>query len=256
MIFRYLKYLLIAKRRGYGIHSPFAYKLSIRMFKDKKKNNNYQKIENLRKKLLKNETEISVTDFGAGSKKMLSNKRKIKNIAKYSATPHKYGKLLTCLIQYFKPDSILEIGTSLGIGTLYLSAQNKNTKIFTLEGCPETAKIAKNNFSEINKDIKIVVGQFDENLEKILDKIKKLDFVFIDGNHRKKPTLKYFETVLKYCHNNTVIVFDDIMWTKQMQEAWQEIKKHNKTTQVINIFKMGIVFLKKELSKEEILIFY
>ncbi len=257
MILRYLKYFFTAKRRGYGVHSPFAYNLAIKIFKDKKNIEKYIEIEKLREKLLKSKQEIEVSDFGAGSKKMLDNKRKVREVVKYSATPKKYGRLLSILVDKFQPKTILEIGTSAGIGTLYLASGNKNTKIFTMEGCPETAKVARNNFANFHNNIEIIVGEFDKTLTKTLNKIEKLDFVFIDGNHRKEPTIKYFETILPFCHNNTVLIFDDISWTSQMHEAWAEIKQHEKTKLSINIFKMGIVFLKEEFyNNEEIILFY
>jgi len=257
MILKYLKYFFTAKRRGYGVHSPFAYQLAIKMSKDKKKIIKYTKIENLRKSLLKSKEQIEVSDFGAGSKKMLDNKRRVSQIVKYSATPPKYGRFLSILVNLFLPKTILEIGTSAGIGTLYLSSGNPSAKVYTLEGCPQTAKIAENNFSNFSKNIEIIVGEFDKTLLATLNKIGKLDFVFIDGNHRKEATIKYFEAILPFCNNDTVIVFDDISWTSEMQEAWHEIKQHEKTKLAINIFKMGVIFLRKEFhNKEEITLFY
>lgn len=257
MIIKYLKYFITAKRRGYGVHSPFAYKLAIKLLKDKKNFIKLKKIERLRENLLKSNQKIEVKDFGAGSKKMQNNKRKVREIVKYSATPPKYGKLLSILVNYFEPQTILEIGTSAGIGTLYLSSGNPSAKIYTLEGCPQTAKIAENNFKKFSNNIEIIVGKFDKTLIKTLNKIEKLDFVFIDGNHRKEPTIKYFETILPFCNNDTVIIFDDISWTSQMQEAWQEIKQHKETKLAINIFKMGIIFLRKEFhNKEEVTLYY
>ncbi len=257
MIIKYLKYFVTAKRRGYGVHSPFAYKLAIKISKDKKKIIKFVGIEKLRENLLKSNQEIEVKDFGAGSKKMQDNKRMVNEIVKYSATPAKYGRLLSVLVDYFEPQTIIEIGTSAGIGTLYLSSGNPNAKIYTMEGCPQTAKIAENNFKKISNNIEIVVGEFDKTLINTLNKIEKLDFVFIDGNHRKEPTIKYFETILPFCNNDTVIVFDDIYWTYQMQEAWQEIKQHKETKLAINIFKMGFIFLRKEFhNKEEITLYY
>lgn len=252
----FLKYFFTAKRRGFGVHSPFAYELARLIIKINKKNFDFSKIRKIRQNFLHSEAEISVTDLGAGSKKMNSNKRKIRKIAKFSATPHKYGKLLTLLVNHFQPKTILEFGTSLGIGTLYLHLGKPDAKIFTLEGCPQTAEIAKKHLAETSQNIEIIVGNFDETLAKTLKKIGKIDFAFIDGNHRKKPTIRYFEQVLPYCHNNSVLIFDDISWTTEMQEAWQEIKNHPQTTQSINFYKFGLVFLQKELSKQEITLYY
>ena len=256
MIYKYIKYLLSANRRGYGIHSPFVYDLSIKVFKDKKKYQKNNKIEKIRKELLSSKKIISVTDFGAGSKRMKNNLRKIKKIVKHSASKKKYSELLFRLAKYFQVKTILELGTSVGIGTLYLSLANKDSKTYTIEGCSETYEVAKSNFQNFDTDIKAYNGRFKIVLKKLLPRINKPDLIFIDGNHRKEPTLDYFNTLLPYCHNNTVIIFDDISWSKGMNEAWETIKSHPKVTATIDLFKLGIVFFKKELTKQDFVIYY
>ena len=77
---------------------------------------------------------------------------------------------------------------------------------------------------------------------------------FIDGNHQKKPTINYFEEILKYANNNTIFIFDDIHWSQGMESAWEYIKAHEKTTLTIDLFFLGIVFIKSELSKENFII--
>ena len=256
MIYKYIKHSLSANRKGYGIHSPFVYNLSIKVFKDKKKYLEFTNIEKIRKKILNSKKTISVTDFGAGSKRMKKNSRKIKKIVKHSASNKKYSELLFRLAKYFRAKTILELGTSVGIGTLYLGLANKNCKTHTIEGCTETYEIAKSNFQNFNANIHAYNGRFKVVLKKILPDITKLDLVFIDGNHSKAATLDYFNMLLPYCHNDTVLIFDDISWSKGMNEAWETVKAHPKVTATIDIFKLGIVFLKKELSKQDFVIYY
>ena len=255
MIFRYLKYIITSKHKGYGIHSPFVYDLAIKVFKDKKKYSEFDEIEKIRKVFRNSKTTISVTDYGAGSKRMDSNIRKISEIVKYSSSPKKYGQLLFRLIKYFKPKTILELGTSLGIGTLYLSKANTDVDTYTIEGCPETFNIAKNNFLANKLKINIFNGRFKIVLKQLLPRIKP-DFIFIDGNHQQKAVLEYFNTLLPYCHNDTVIIFDDISWSKDMRNAWNIIKQNPKVSTSIDIFKYGIIFLKKELHKQHFKIYY
>ncbi len=221
-------------------------------------NTNYYALDDiadLRFDLLDCTKEIEVQDFGAGSKVMKSNTRKIKDIAKHSAINEKYGEMLFRLIEYFKPNNILELGTSLGLGTLYLAMPNSKAKIYTIEGCKETAKQASKNFTELNvNNISQIIGNIDIELPKLLDSINKLDFVYFDGNHQKQATMNYFNLCLEKAHNNTIFYFDDIHWSKGMQSAWEEIKKNEKVTLTIDLFFSGIVFLKKELSKENFII--
>lgn len=249
---RFIKYLLTAKTKQ-GIHSPFVFNLLTEIIQDKKRYKEYEDIELLRKELLQDSTVINVTDFGAGSQVSAKNERTIKDIARNSAKPPKYAQLLFRLAKYFCSKNILELGTSLGISSLYLAKANKESTVMTIEGCPEIANVAKENFKKNHvENIKQVVGNFDEVLSANIN--SELDFVFIDGNHRKQPTLNYFKTILTHSHSKTVFVFDDIHWSDEMQEAWEEIKKHPQVTVTIDLFFIGIVFIRPEQAKEHFVI--
>ena len=176
-------------------------------------------------------------------------------MAKNSAKNAKFGKLLYRICQFFKPNSMVELGTSLGISTCYLSTANRQSKVYTFEGCPETAQLANENFEKLDlQNIDITIGDFEHTLKEKLSKIENIDLAFIDGNHQKKPTINYFEEILKYANNNTIFIFDDIHWSEGMESAWEYIKAHEKTTLTIDLFFIGIVFIKSELSKENFII--
>ena len=249
-LLRYIKYFLKAKNKHYA-QAPFLYEFITRVLNQKPKEENCNKIEQLRKKLCNSDEIIRITDFGAGSHINKSKYRTIKDIARNSSKNPKFGNLLFRISQFYKPKNTIELGTSLGISTLYLALANQKSKVFTLEGCPETAKIAQNNFDkfEIN-NITITTGDFKNTLEKKLKKIKSIDLAFIDGNHKEKATISYFKECLKYANNNTLFIFDDIHWSRGMENAWKYIISHPKTTLSIDLFYIGIIFIKSELSKE------
>ena len=255
-VLKYIKYKLFAKhRKGYGIHSPFLYDL-IRnvLFKQ----TNYYALDDiaeLRYDLLDCEEEINVKDFGAGSKVMKSNVRKIKDIAKHSAINEKYGEMLFRIIEKFKPQTILELGTSLGMGTLYLAKSNSKAKLYTIEGCPKTAMKASENFNELDvENINLIIGNINDKLPEFLNDIENLDFVYFDGNHQKEATLNYFKQCLQKAHKDTIFYFDDIHWSKGMEEAWEEIKANKDVTLTVDVFFSGLVFFRKELSKQDFIL--
>ena len=250
LIFRYIKYLFRAKSK-HSAQAPFLYELITQVIDKNTDNNSCKNIEILRKELCKQERTIKITDFGAGSTINNSKSRKVKDVAKNSAKNAKFGKLLYRIIQFYKPKNILELGTSLGISTSYLAKADANSHVFTFEGCPETAKIADENFKKQKiKNTSITLGDFNLTLTKKLKEIKTIDLAFIDGNHQEKPTIDYFEKCLKHANNNTIFIFDDIHWSYGMENAWNYIKAHPKTTLNIDLFFVGIVFTKLELSKE------
>lgn len=244
--FRFLWY----STNEHGVHSPFVFQLVTKCFYKKTSQEKVNKFRKYKNELSKNKSTIFVTDFGKGSRVFKSNERHVSKIAKIAGISDKKGQLLIRIIEYLKPNSILEIGTSLGIGTYCLNLGNKNAEITTLEGCPNTLEIAKNQFKKLNiVNTQFIEGDFRETLSKSL-KNNRFDCVYFDGNHQKKATIDYFETYLNHINNNSFFIFDDINWSKEMTEAWDYIKNHEKVTVSIDLYFWGIVFFRKEQAKE------
>jgi len=252
----YIKYKRNAVGK-HGVHSPFVFDLMRQVFDKNDCFYAFKPIELIRENLKLDKTKIEVLDLGAGSKKNNDNKRSIRQIITQSAKAPKYGQLLFRLVNYLNCNIIVEIGTSLGMTTLYLANAKRYGKIYTLEGSPEIALKAKQNFKKLNlKNITLIEGDFNNTLPTLLQKLKQIDFVFFDGNHTQEATLNYFAKCLEKKHNNTVFVFDDIYWSEGMTAAWEKIKKHKEVTTTIDIFEMGIVFFRKELPKQDLVIKY
>jgi predicted O-methyltransferase YrrM len=211
---------------------------------DKKIYDCYTKVEDRRKVLLLNEELIEVEDFGAGSSLTPSSIRKVNAIAGSSLKSKKYGQLLFRMIQYYQPIALLELGTSLGITSSYLSFGNPSAKLFTCEGAGKIATIAQKNFDLMRlNNIEIIVGDFSKTLPSLLAKMRKIDFAFVDGNHRKSSTINYFHQLLDHSKSTSIFVMDDIHWSSEMEEAWIYIQRHPAVTLTIDLFFIGIVFV-------------
>ena len=251
---KYLNYAIKSKGR-FGIHSPFVYSFVDEVLKDKTSYDAYSSIERLRNKLLASGIIISQDDYGAGNEGELSfsGTKTISRVIRHSTINAKYGKLLYRISKYYKPNSILELGTSLGFSTMYLAAGNPGATVHTIEGCKSTLGIARKNFKEIGvQNIKIHNRKFDDALPLLLQKCHgALDLVFIDGNHRYQPTVSYFEQILPFFGNNGILILDDIYWSQEMEKAWAYIKHHRDVSVTIDLFRLGIVFFKKELIKQD-----
>ncbi|MEI6694785.1 MAG: class I SAM-dependent methyltransferase [Bacteroidota bacterium] len=256
LILKYIKYRFSAQTK-YDIHSPFVYQLLTNVISDKKPLPEFREIEDLRSLLLKNKSEINVEDFGAGSLKNKTKIRTIAEITRNAAKPPKYAQLLYRLVKHFQPENLVELGTSLGISTAYMAQACPETKIFTLEGSETIAKQANKNFQVLKlPNVEVITGNFDVQLPLLLAYTKAFDFVFFDGNHRKIPTLSYFESCLKHKHNDSVFVFDDIHWSAEMEEAWEIIKQSPEVTVSIDLFFIGMVFFRKASTKENFRILF
>ncbi|WP_299684348.1 class I SAM-dependent methyltransferase [uncultured Dokdonia sp.] len=232
----------------HGIHSPFVFSFEKECLKDTPNQNIYHLLLKYRNTLLKNDQIISVTDYGAGSRVFSSNKRPVKKIARYAGASIKRMQLIYSITNYFSSKNILEIGTSLGMGTIAL-ALNSNSKVISLEGCPATAQIAKTQLQHFNiNNVNIIIGEFRESIKK--QHSKQFDLVYFDGNHSKEATLQYAQDLLPTITNETIWVFDDIHWSSEMTKAWNLIKDFSEVTVTIDCFWVGFVFFRKEQHKE------
>jgi len=250
----YLLHRFKAKTR-HGVHSPFVYRLIDKVIYDFEPKKVYTQVESLRKQLLTDERIITITDLGAGSLVNNNRQKKICELAKNALKPPKLAQLLYRLAADLQPSNIIELGTCLGTTSIYLQNANPVAKVYTLEGCPETAAVAKETFAKAGvQDIELITGNFDNTLPDVINKLKKLDFVFVDGNHQKEATLKYFEWCLPKVHENSLLIFDDIYWSEGMKEAWNEIKAHPQVTVTIDLFWIGLVFFKPGRVKEDFLV--
>lgn len=247
-IVAYLKFLF-ASTNEHGVHSPFVYLLVTTCFYDRKTREAYKDIKTYRNSLLQNKDCLNVEDFGAGSRVFKNTERQIHKIAKTSGSSLKQSKLLHRLINYFNPEHVLELGTSLGIATHAMAISNPKTAITSIEGSTQLAEFATQQIGKRQlSNVHIINGRFEEVLPTLDQTI--WDFVFIDGNHSKAATLDYFEQLVEHTHNDSVFIFDDIHWSKDMTEAWQIIKDHPKVRVTIDTFNWGFVFFRKEQAKE------
>jgi predicted O-methyltransferase YrrM len=250
---KYLTHLFSAKNgKGHGIHSPFVFEFVTKVLNDKTVYDDYEKVEVLRKKLLHDHTKLKIEDYGAGSSSSDSNIRSVSSIAKRAVKSKRYSQLLYRMVKFYKPEWVLELGTSLGLTTSYFSLANPASKIFTLEGADRVANAAQQNFKTLNlQNIKLIKGNFDNTLPTILYQVPAVDFSFIDGNHRQEPTENYFRWLLSKAHNDTILIFDDIHWSEEMEAAWENISSHLAVRCSIDLFFFGIVIFKQEFREKQ-----
>ncbi|MEO8933845.1 MAG: class I SAM-dependent methyltransferase [Xanthomarina sp.] len=247
---KYLSFLRKSTNQ-HGVHSPFVYNLVTKCFYDSKSYPEYQVLKTYRNQLLSKKQHLEITDLGAGSKVTNTNTRSIKSVVSNSGSRPKRAKLLFRLVKYFQSKHILELGTSLGIATHAMHLGNKQAQITSIEGCPNILNTAKAHLGA-TENLNFVLNDFDKHLDKL--KQDSFDLVFFDGNHSQEATLRYFKKLLPKAHNDTVFIFDDIYWSKDMTAAWETIKNHPQVTVTIDTFFWGLVFFRKEQVREDFVI--
>lgn len=253
IVIDYIKYLIKARGRQ-GIHSPFVYSLVNNCLSIKLKDEDVKTIKKWDELIKKDKDRIQVNDLGAGSKK-LNNNRKVAEIYKISSSKKKYGKLLYQLSKYYKPNNVLELGTSLGTGTIFMHLGNKNAEITTVEGCPNTANKAKfywNGILKTNK-IKVEINNFTTAIENLKD---QFDFIFIDGNHKRTAVMEMLKSLKSNIHDETIIIIDDIRWNTDMKNLWLNLVDLPEYHLTLDFFRMGIIMKRPHQRKEHFIIRY
>lgn len=247
----YLSYWLEAVDE-HSLHSPFFFDFYTRQVKPVATPGAFQHIETLRQKLRDDQRTISVVDLGTGERK--KSLRKISHIARTSLTPPRFSVLYSRILQSVPHASVIELGTSFGINTLYL-AHKPDASVTTFEGSAAIADIAALTFEFAGKkNINLVVGNIDRTLPVFLQRIRRVDFAFVDANHRYEPTLRYFQWLMKKVHEKSVVVVDDIHHSPEMEAAWKSIKNHRLVYGSADLFRCGIVFFDPSLNKQHVIL--
>ncbi len=201
----------------------------------------FQEIESHRLHLSRSKESFSFIDYGAKAKK--DKVRYVSDIAKQAVSGKRKCRWLFQTVLKYQPRNIIELGSSLGISTLYLSAANSKIPVFTLEGDPGSARIARHGFKKLGrKNIQLTEGPFDKTLKSVFDKNIPLGLVYIDGNHSEEATIEYFNMAMERADEDTILVFDDIYWSEGMSSAWDKIKLDPRVSLTIDLYQMGFVF--------------
>ncbi len=250
---KFLQYYRKASNsQGHGMHSPFVFDFILHVLNNRKGYEAPVQVEALRKKLLSDPTLLEIEDLGAGSRSGAARQRSIGQLARTALKPKKYAQLLYRLARHYQPRSIIELGTSLGLTTSYFALAHPPVAIHTIEGSPAIAAAAGQNFEALGiSSIRQHIGNFDQLLPVVLQELPSPDLVYIDGNHRLEPTLDYFLQCRNAAHADTILVFDDIHWSPEMEQAWDEIRKHPDVRYTVDLFFLGFVFFRNDFKVKQ-----
>jgi len=234
------------------MHSPFVFQFILHVLNNNSRYEAPVAIEALRRELLTDDRLLDIEDLGAGSRMHGRKQRTVKQLARTAVKPKKYGQLLYRLVKHYAPQTIVELGTSLGLTTAYLAIANPSASVITIEGSEAVHNVAKENIRSLNlTNIEALQGNFDTVLPQALQSVEKIDLGYVDGNHRLEPTLAYFDLFLQKAHNNTILIFDDIHWSPEMEQAWQQIQQHPAVRCTVDVFFLGFVFFRAEFKEKQ-----
>ncbi len=248
----FVSHFFKARRKGHGVHSPFVYRLCEDVFYSKEEFYDFKELSGIREKILGDTTSINFVDHGAGSVSLRSSKRKICDIARKGISSKEQNELLYRLVNHFQSKNCIELGTSVGLNAIYLAKANPKCEVFSIEGSEDLFNYAvKLKNGNAIKNLEMVCGTFRDKLPELLNRLKTLDFLYVDGNHTYGETIYHFEKALPKKHPESVFVFDDIYWSKGMTKAWKEICRRKEVRLSLDLFHFGIIFFREEFKEKQ-----
>jgi len=226
VLYRKLRY-----RKGHGVHSPFVYNLITKVIEEKLPYCAFEKI----KKIIPEPT---------------SKKIGIKTFSTKRVKTHKFGSLLFRLINFFKCNVVIQIGSPEITTSLYMASARSECKCIVLD----EDKVICSKIKELSGDteldnLEIKCGNYPEQLNKIFSQEKKVDLVFI--NIPKHDNCRdIFSKCISNAEENCIFVINGIRKNQNMRRLWKEIIQNPQITITIDLYTSGIFFLKKNIYKQ------
>ncbi len=248
----WLKHAFSARHsKGNGIHSPSLFYLVRMLFYDRNDYYCFREIEKQRFRLEHYNRVIRVEDCGTGR----SGERTIRRIARTSLANPQEAQLLFRLVEHLKPQYLLELGTSLGITTAYLATAADGAVVHTMEGSDAIADVAEDTFRRLHlTNIQIHRGHIDDTLAGVLEDLPQVDFAYLDANHTEEATWWYFSQIVEKCVESSVVVVDDIHYSRGMNRAWKRIQQDGRVTSTMDLYGFGLVFFDKQYIRKDYII--
>lgn len=242
----YLSYWLNAIDE-HSLHAPFLFQFVTEVLRERHVPD--AEVEQLRARLLRDDSEIDIRDLGSGASNY-PTVRRVSAIARRSLSPPRLSSLYQRIISHYGCHTIVELGTSLGVNTLYL-ARAAGTNVYTFEGAPSLAALARKHFAEARQEnIRVIEGDIDITLPEFVAQGVKVDWALIDANHTEAATLRYFNLLLKILHDTSILVIDDIHQSPAMESAWRQVQGHERVRATADLYRCGIAFFSPLLNKQ------
>lgn len=238
--------------RGHAVHSPFVYHIVRHVITGHHADAPLRRrMEDYRKGLIADATPLLVGSIGAVPRP--PRLRTVGEIAAQTSTSDKYGRLLSRLADELKPRGILELGTSMGVSAAYMSAGCPAAKIVSIEGLAAVASVAERHLRMAGMDnVSVLRGDIDLLLPQAMDAMPggEVEMAFVDANHSRDATLRYFEALAARRARRSLLIFDDIYWSSGMTEAWHAIVADERVMTTIELPRMGLAFFRPGCTKE------
>ena len=246
----WFKYMLKARHSGgHGIHSPFLFRLITDVIEDKKQLPDIQLIRNIEKvvlKMLKKPFDKDlVTAFQLTGDEAIPSKKWFKKID----IPLPYAKVIFRLIKNFQPTEIAFIGPTLGITIAVVASASPESTISYLFELPFIYELIRKNLDEKN------FGRIDYCEDDRLPD-RQYDFIIVNYPDNQELTNRYVRYVLEDDSDGKVLIIRGIHSSREMKVLWEKLQSSQQVNVTLDLFEIGIVFIRKASQKENFVLRY
>jgi predicted O-methyltransferase YrrM len=179
-----------------------------------------------------------------------------------------WGLFLHLCARALAAETICEFGTAVGISGSYLALAPSCRQFYGLDGSAARLDLAKATFSrcgirttdalrgsfDVAQDVPqgkrlvdliqaeacLVLGPFEETVPRLLASELRIDLAYVDGDHRRQPTLDIFEQLTRCLRPGALVIFDDIRWTVDMFETWGDLSEWPGFSDTVDVGRMGL----------------
>lgn len=213
----------------------------------RKKNVELEIIEKIRNLFLADQSYISISAYGAGSKLSRKKQTRVSQVARHATSSRHKCSLLYRIAEHFQSNTILELGTNLGIATRYLAAASHSQSIITVEG--HTPILEKAKSYTLSPKVRAINTDFQTYLEECTLLKHQFDMIIIDGDHNYAATIENYNYCKKLLSesDSRILIIDDIYWSRDMKRAWKDIKVMNDASVYIDLFLFGVILFDKRI---------
>jgi hypothetical protein len=172
--------------------------------------------------------------------------RKTKARNRHIATDRKLKKLY----QYFWLQTpkmhVLVLNACKGLSTVYVSRTIKDELLASER---EKIHIKKAEQGPGSNKTHYGYGNIPEIFPLVLQHIPKLDFVLINVTLDYQAVTGYFQDLLPYLMEGSIVAIANIHCSKDMEKAWKSIRQTESVSLSIDFFECGILIFKKGITK-------
>lgn len=231
LLYRFLRY-----RKGFGVHSPFAFSFITKVIDERYGYYAYNDIELIRRQLVHRNCPMLKTDI-----------------------KRSHGELLFRIVNYFKPERLIQIGTSAGIGSLYMTAPSSRLNYLLLDSDDNNAEQTIWSLRKFNpkaSSVSVIAGDYLKTLPAALSKMSAVDFLFFNSAKDKEKNMIYLDEAIKYVQSDTVFFIEGIRSNREMRQLWKNICLREDVSVTFDLYNVGVVFFNKKLHKQNYIVFF